>query len=561
MKMGDIFTDKVRNYILAVLIGLLAFFAGEGLFKVMEEPSLGSILRHNLGTLAVLALILAFCNKGFISELFSFKKFENLSAKQLLPMVFFGTLLGVIILNSSQLGIIYGGIALFVLACLGASVFYLFTQKKFYALCLFWCAYPFLYFVQTQIGQLGFERPEWIGMAVPFSAVYIVILFFFFATVGLNDRRFFTGKNLGFVYWIVLLSVPSLFFSDEPAKSSVYFLFDMIVPAMYFILVLGVIKNQKQLETTIHAIIISFAVLSMITFYFYFRGPVDEAAFDFYNVENSIIPLTALAGYGMMLAPFLLWLFKRTGKKLYLAAFSAMALFVMVCNKRSAMIALFVTLLAYFLLKKWPVIKKAVVLTLALICLGVFWISLVSFGDFSATENRLYASISKVLSSGSIAEMAPDRIEIWESAVRMIKDQPVMGIGAGMWPEYAFLYKSREYSDERDGYGVSTFYSIDAHNFFLQKYLDYGVFLFLFFLYFTYFVLRKCMVFFKKRTVDDSKTGLMIYATISFIIWVFFAMVGARFYSSGSIFEALLFWSFVAIILKSLEFQGTGSKT
>ncbi len=62
--------DKLRHCILPLLIGLLAFFAGEGIFKVMAERTLGSILRHNMATLATLAILLAFYNENFIPAIF-----------------------------------------------------------------------------------------------------------------------------------------------------------------------------------------------------------------------------------------------------------------------------------------------------------------------------------------------------------------------------------------------------------------------------------------------------------------------------------------------------------
>ena len=78
--------DKLRTYILPLLIGLLAFFAGEGLFKIMAERSLGSILRHNVGTIAILAILFAFCNENFIPAIFDFKKAGLPSIKQAAPL-------------------------------------------------------------------------------------------------------------------------------------------------------------------------------------------------------------------------------------------------------------------------------------------------------------------------------------------------------------------------------------------------------------------------------------------------------------------------------------------
>ncbi len=95
--------DKLRTYILPLLIGLLAFFAGEGLFKIMAERSLGSILRHNVGTIAILAILFAFCNENFIPAIFNLKKVGLPSIKQAAPLALFAVVAGIAVLLAASI--------------------------------------------------------------------------------------------------------------------------------------------------------------------------------------------------------------------------------------------------------------------------------------------------------------------------------------------------------------------------------------------------------------------------------------------------------------------------
>ena len=127
-----IFKNKIRTLVFFLLVAFLAFFAGQALFKVMAERSLGGILRHNLGTIGVLALIFAFCNQGFISGIFNLRKDDTVSLRQIVFAVLFSIFSAVIVLKYNYYGIIYGGITLFILLCLGLSIFYIFSQRAFY---------------------------------------------------------------------------------------------------------------------------------------------------------------------------------------------------------------------------------------------------------------------------------------------------------------------------------------------------------------------------------------------------------------------------------------------
>jgi len=555
--------EKIRPYVLVLLTALLAFFAGEGLFKVMAERSLGSILRHNITTIAILFILFAFYSDGFIPAIFNLKKVDPLSIKQAASLVMFAVVSGIAIFVYGGFGIIYGGIIFFIALCMGLSVFFIFSEKPFHAFCLFWCMYPFLYFIQTQGGSMGFERLViFDDLVVPFSSVYILTLFCCAILANLKKGTLFKDNNLRFIYWFVLLSIPSIFFSKNPMKSAAYFAFDIIIPIMYFIFALSAVKTQKQIESALQFILFSLLIITLITIYFFMKSRYEGGVLDLYEAEGTIIPFATLATFAAIMFPFSFLLYKITNKKIYSFLLLAFAMLVVLSNNRNSMLVLLFVTLLLFLFSKIAVPKKIFIVSVGLVCL-LFMLFLSSALDIGVEiRHRLFLTISQLKEGVDINEISSGRVEIWESALRMIKDHPFMGIGAGMWQDNAFLYQSREYMANYPGRGYSFYYSIDAHNFFLDLYLKYGVLPLLLFAYFLFNILKKCSSAYKKETNSNGKR-FIIASYISLLVWLVMAMFDYRFYyyDGGTVLSGLFFWSIIGISLKSIEIHATQKET
>ena len=557
MKNENILNDNKRVYLMVFLAGLLAFFAGEALFKIMSEPTLGSIVRHNFKTIAVLALILAICNKGFIPGIFNFKRSEFLSLKQVALVGFFGICLGLVVFNYAYFDTIYGGIAFFILICLGASVFYIFSKKPFYSLCFFWSILPFVHFMQTQGGNLGFKRVVYEGLAIPFSAFCILVIFVTLIVANLKKRELFATKNLRFVYWLILLSIPSLFFSDMPIKSCVYFLLDIIVPVMYFIVMMLVIKNREQIEKTVQFMLFSVLTFIIISFYFYGMGMHKTA----HQVSTFLVLPSSLAGMAMLVLAFTFLKYKASNNKLYLGLSLLFITLAIMCNRRSSAIGLIVMFVMFFILANIPRVKKIQSFIIVFVCICLLIGVFVGLGIHPAIEHRLITTFEMLRGGVSLDKISSGRIEIWDSAIRMVKDHPIMGIGAGMWQEYAFLYNSKLYMHHYPGYGYFFNYSIDSHNFFLDSYLKYGIFTLLLFVYFLFYTFKKGLLLCRKET-DVRIRRLAMGSCIGLLVWTCYAMSGWRFYyfEGGTLIQGFLFWSLAAIIFKSAEISEKGIK-
>ena len=547
--------DKFRPYILPLLIGLLAFFAGEGIFKVMTERTLGSILRHNIATIAMLFILFAFYNENFIPAIFNFEKITPLSIKQATPLVVFAVAAGIAIFVYGGLGMIYGGIILFIVLCLGLSVFFIFTEKPFYAFCLFWFMYPFLYFIQTQGGSMGFERPViFDDLVVPFSSVYIVILFCCVILANLTKRPLF-DSNLRFIGWFILLSVPSLFFSQNLMKSSAYFAFDIITPVMYLIFTLNAIKTREQIGRAVPIILFSLIIFIFFTSYFFMKGEHEGTGLGLYKSEGAMIPFGTLATCAVIMFPFSFTLYKITHKKIYLFLLGIFAILGILSDVRSVAVAFLSVIVLMFIFSKMDAPKKLFTAMVILLCLfGLFFLSHVLEVGVEI-RHRLFSTFSQWRAGVDINEISSGRWEIWESAIRMIKDHPIMGIGAGMWQNYAFLYGSKEYiAPFREGYRSFSYYSVDAHNFFLDLYLKYGILPLLLFSYFLFNILKKCFRAYKKETDSDKKRFIMA-SYISLLGWLVMSIFSYRFYSYqvGTLLSGIFFWTLMAFVFKSIE--------
>lgn len=543
--------DKLKPYILLLLTGLLAFFAGEGLFKVMAERSLGSILRHNTATIAVLFILFAFYNENFSPAIFISSKRDFPSLRQAALIVLLAVVLGIIVFFYSRIGVIYWGIILFIMLCLGWSIFFIFSEKPFYAFFLFWLMYPFLYFMQNESIKLGFERPViFDDLMIPFSSVCILLLFACSILANLNKKTLFKNDNLRLIYWFILLSVPSIFFSVNPMKSAAYFMFDIIVPVMYLIFALGAIKNREQIGRAVQTVLFSLAIFIFMTTYFFMRNSQPEDGLGLYESKGAMITFGQLASFSLIALPFSFALYKITHKKAYLLLLLGFAALGVLSDTRSVALGLLLIILLMFLFSKIAGSKKIFIALVILFCL--FFMLFLSYTLEIGVEirHRLFETFVQLKEGVDINEIT-DRVEIWDSALRMLNDHPVMGIGAGMWPDYAFLYSSREYAAEYEGYAPAFYYSLDAHNFFLDLYLKYGVLPLLLFSYFLWHIFKKCFRAYKKETVNTSKRLLMA-SCISLLGWVIMSMFGERFYN-GNIVSGIFFWTLIAFILKSIE--------
>lgn len=553
--------DKLKPYILVFLTGILAFFAGEGLFKVMAERTLGSVLRHNLMPLVVMGIILGFCNEGFISNLLSLKGIGSISKKTGIIIILLAMSIGIVIFNNPRLDIIYWSIILLIMLSLGFSIYYILFDKSFYAFCLFWCVYPFIYYMQNEVRKWGINVVIFDDLSMPFVSIYILAVFLTMILSNLKRTNLFFNKNLRFVYLFALLSIPSIFFSANPAKSFMFFVFDMVTPISYVIIMVVAIKDEKQAEKAIQFLLFSLFIFIGLTLYFYGWKGNKKLILNIYEAQTAIIAPVTLSSLAAILLPFSLMFYEAKKSIWYLILTVLFILLIIMSSFRTAVVGLLIVIVMRYMLSKIPWIKKVCGMVFIVAILAGLFFLLCHFETKINIENRILAKSLLIVKGASLNEITSGRLEIWKSAIDMIKDHPFMGIGAGMWKDNAFLYKSKEYYSYYPGYGYSFYYAADPHNLFLDIYLKYGLFAFLFFIYLVLYSIKRSYLVYKKETNEPTK-AIIMGLHISLLVWLFVSNFDYVFYDYdlGNILPGLLFWSLVGLFFTYIKVK-KGPKT
>jgi O-antigen ligase len=282
----------------------------------------------------------------------------------------------------------------------------------------------------------------------------------------------------------------------------------------------------------------------------------EGGALDLYGAEEALISFGSLASFSAIMFPFSFVLYKITNKKVYLFLLLVFVVLSALSDVRSVALALVSAILLVFIFSKIDGPKKIFIILVFLVCLLFMFFLSYTLEVGVEIRHRLISTISQLREGVDINEISSGRWEIWESALRMIKDHPFMGIGAGMWQDNAFLYQSKEYMAHYEEYAPYFYSSVDVHNFFLDLYLKYGVLPLLLFSYFLFNILKKCSSAYKKETDSNMKAFIMA-SYISLSVWLVMAMFDYRFYThfSGTVLLGIFFWTFMVFVFKSIEIQ------
>ncbi|MFC1590676.1 hypothetical protein ACFL42_04210, partial [Candidatus Omnitrophota bacterium] len=382
--------DRVRPYVQVLLISIIAFFAGEAVFNVMAVRSIGSIFRYNLKTLVALIALFMYCNNDFLLSAVRFKRSESFKKSQLLYAVVAALCIGLIVCKFSNLGVVRWALVLFVAVSVGVSIRYVFSNNLFFALLIFWIAYPFLYFIQHDVAVLGFRNVGFMELYLPWSGVYIAMLFACIVVVKFSRKELLSEKKYFFLLWIIPLSSLSLFFSTDPAKSFVYLLFDIFIPLLCFYITAASVKNRRQAEQILRYMFLSLITLLLITMYLYYKNGMETAnTFRLYNAVRTIISPGQLAGLTVIMicfAPFLYRFGSRLTKTCLVIAF---AFLIFTSEYRSIVLALSGMIALYFIMSSTRLSKKILIILCAITCCFLLFTTM-SYLDISLeSKHRL----------------------------------------------------------------------------------------------------------------------------------------------------------------------------
>jgi len=188
MKLTFVEKIDVQKIILYVLITLFAYSISGAIFKILEEGTLGSIFRNLLRTTPYLFLIILI--SMYDAGRFSFSSLfptipVNINKNLILKRYSWILLLAIIIglISSTRLvslGLLYVPVIIFVIGSLIISCYCMMSEKRFYGILIFLAAIPFLFFIQREHTQIGFEELKFSKLTISLDVINIIIISLFF---------------------------------------------------------------------------------------------------------------------------------------------------------------------------------------------------------------------------------------------------------------------------------------------------------------------------------------------------------------------------------------------
>lgn len=571
MKISSFYKVNINKIVLFLLTILLAFSVSKAMFKIMAERTLGSIFRNFLPATPYLFLIVLFSlydirniSLSNFRDIVPTRTNLNANLKIVLFLSFFAVLIGV---GTSQyvvdLGLLYVPVIIGVITALVFSCYSLLIERRLQGVIIFLVVIPFTFFLQMNlrqiIPQLSDEGFKIFEIQIPLSSIFLFIMSIVFF-IGYYKSAYSDIRNEGKRFiklCIIFVSMPifSIIFSKEISHSFIYYLLDIALPFVYFLIVMRSLKNTEDIRIFIFALIISIFLYQFFNLYFMSQqGTVEDISTGLYGSQIStgfsytLIPL---------LIPFQVAMYKLSkgwGKKIVGFILIIFIVYLFLSNYRTAILSSFTGfLIFYFFYYRISLARKLALVSVCLLCMTMFFLY-----SNTLTEKlsffRIFETFQQVSSGESLDDLSSSRISIWHAALNMIFDHPFLGIGPDMWSQYIPQY-SRTHYFYRDIYrNLVRYYEYDPHNLYLLIWINYGVINFICYLLLVYNVLKKGIRNIKKSPSNFLRI-ISIAAYISFINWVFMSFFTIRFFNHSEILYALIFWSIIAVIFKINEFN------
>jgi len=561
---------NIKTLLTYLLIAIVAYSIAGAMLKVLEARSLGSIFRSLLPTTPFLLLIVLI-NMYDIRRL-SFSSFipdlpSHLSARAILkgfvPILILGILAGFITIHyfiEGAGGILITSITIYLFISLLLSCFYILGEERKYGVMLFIAAIPFLYFVQNRLHEIGLPRFVICKLAIPLSAIYLLITSIFFFTGryrGIHSKISNDKKIIKICILFVLMPVFSVIFSADSLHSLLYYSMDILLPLLFFIIVMRSLKDIEDVNKFILVLIVSTFLYEFFALYFMYRGgSVADITINVYGSE-------VFTGHSAVLYPLIIPLqiamynlFRGWKQWAIMFMIITSLIYLFLSNYRTAILAALIGFSIFFYFFYHITFGRklliTVVMTLAITALALYYsIIFEKLGFF-----RIIETMQKLSSGDPVAGLLSGRAEIWRAASAMIYDHPFFGIGPDMWNHYIPQY-SIPVTWYKDYMGIwRVTYGTDPHNLYMLIWLNYGIANFICYLTILYIAVKKGL-----RNIKQSSSNLTrntsVATFISLILWIVTSFFTMRFYNKIHLLYAVIFWSIIAIILKLSEFNST----
>ena len=354
----------------------------------------------------------------------------------------------------------------------------------------------------------------------------------------------------------ILIPVFSIILSNDIFHSFVYYLLDLFLPFAYFFILVKSLKKLEDVKTFIYALIISVFIYEFFALYFmYQKGTAKDITTGLYasGINTGFRPVLI-----PLIIPFqvalnrLLKGWKRIFVGLMLLIFIT---YLVLSNYRMGIVVILIGFIVFSYYYRITIAKKIYFLIAGLLGLVIF--VLYSQELYEKLLFFRFIETFQLLSRGEpLATISSERTSIWQSALEMIRDFPLFGIGPDMWSQYIPQYSRTNYFHWDMSGNIIRYYEYDPHNLYMLVWLNYGILSFICYVIILYMAIKRGIWNIKESSSNLTRT-LSIASLISLIIWVVSSLATVRFYDHGDLLYAIIFWSIIGVILKLNEYNPT----
>jgi putative inorganic carbon (HCO3(-)) transporter len=524
-----------------------------GIIQVTEGTSLGGFFRIFLPSIFcfVLFVFSSLFNLEEIKHLFSL---SDIKFKQVILVATIALLLTYpIVTLGSNVGLTDFTIGMIIILGFFTSIYFIIVGKGSLGVIIFLLTFPFLSFFEYYYGgrYAFFGRIECGPIILTPTITFLLALFMVTVITQSKEessRIFRIPVTKASLVFFILSFISSLC-SKYPILSIKYFILMWVYPFLLFIVILRNIRTDNDLRLFSHTVIAWVCLISSLGLYLYFRsmGVISEI----HNIYGATLPTNITSGiWGYMVAmvfPLSIVLFllsKGRGRITYILVIGVLFVSMVLSFSR---LPIPVTLVALLILLKWKKARIAIFTSVVILIL-IFVLFKPLLSDYIFYRFQHVRSFNDLIYDSSVQA----RWEGAKAALGMVKDHPLLGIGAGMWKDYVPYYAKIQNVvtgvEWGGGYIYGLGYIEDAHSLHLQVAADSGIPAFIAWISLLimlfregFYVLSKSKDQFRYHIALGVVSGLITFVVISIFGGLDLRLfLGAHF----------MFWIIVAIIVK-----------
>lgn len=428
---------------------------------------------------------------------------------------------------------------------------FILVKKRILIVLFYLAAWPFLSFLEWESMKYEWFMLVISDLNISFNALGLLVVSSFFIFGNKSDVSLTQKEKNSIKVCALFVFIPLfyIFLSKDPTHSLVYYFMDLVLPFIFFVIIMISIKTKE--DVIIFLFVLSSAIVLQQLFAIYFlsqREGMEVISTGLYKAAQSNISASLL----LVVIPiqFVLSVYLSGWKRIVLLLTITFSIMIIFSSEwRTGIFVLSIGLFEYILLYRINWIKKTYFVLSGLVLLLSIFIYVYQYHPEAFQHNRAFETFTRIAEGEEWDSILSQRISIWNAAFSMIADNPIFGIGPDGWAQYIPKY-ARSFYFNRDIFGkIVRYYEYDPHNLYLLVYLNYGILGIMFYILILYRTSRTGF-----SSIVESISGfdrdVAVGLIISLSMWVISCFFTMRFFNHSDILSSLIFWSLVAATVK-----------